>query len=567
VSTGNYAPEVAQLITAPHAQRFRAVAIDPTADAPLQLRIRDARVAWDETSSPRVMASLTCAADSLDELEQLAALDPRAGVRVQLEAGYVLEGGLESVDDLANLGLRRVTVSRPEGTALLELASDEALVVDGSPAVNAAVTASTHVAAINTLIGQCISPPPLLINTVAGPAVTVDPVTDRWATIADLADRIGAQCFDDGTRTWHLDAAPKLAAEPVHVMTSGPGGTLTDTTDSIDRDAWANYVTHVYEWRDSAGADKRVQATALVTQGTYKVTGDAGKRISLDRRSVPTTQAEANAAAANVLARQLTRSTAQTVVGVSAYWLRAGHTVRTTTPRGTTDRIVSRVVFAWPAGTMEVTSRREDVTTIDTDTPVVTTTTPPAAPSTPDPAPAPKVKYVTRWKAAGHATYRGTGVKHTYWEPDQIAFGYVSSTNGNQTGLLLFTGANSTGGETGKTIGQALAGATVHRIRLRATATDFYSFAGGDVRFGYAAGVIAEPATFKSARPYVTVSSWGVGDRRTVELTSSALATALKGGTTRAITVGPGSSSSPVHYGKLGVSAANMPELEIEYSK
>lgn len=576
MSTGLYDPSVDEVRTRTHRQVLRAVAYGGTLAAPLELDLTAARLTYDEATSPRVTADVEAVADTLEALAELAAIDPRTGTRVALEAGYVLEDGTEDVLDLADLGVRFVTVSRPANTVRLGLASDEALVVDASAAVNAPVTGATHVAAISTLIKQAISPAPTITASgPAGGAVTVNPVTDRWATIADLADRLGVRVYDDGTRRWRIVPDPRVASVPDVVLAGGRGGTLTDTVDSTDRESWANYIAHVYQWRDAAEVDRRVQATAVVLSGPYRITGPAGKRIVVDYRNVPTTQDAANAAASAVLARQLTRSTAQTVTAVAAWWLRPGHTARVSTIAGTADRLVSRVTFRWPDRLMDVTSRKADLVddlgqpvAIGTTTPVPPPETPTAP--TPDPAPetATKQTYTSTWTANAFATYRGTGVKRTDSLVDhETAHGNSGTgTNGNQSAVILFTAANSTGDETGKTITQALTGATVQRVRFRAKATHWYSYAGGTGRLGYYAGT-SIPASYTGAKPYVSAKDWKRNTFRTVDLTSTAFKAALVAGTSRGVTIGPGASSSTSYYGKLAADGSNAPTLEITYSK
>jgi hypothetical protein len=362
---------------------------------------------------------------------------------------------------------------------------------------------------------------------------------------------------------------------PDVILTGGPGGTLTDTEDSTDREAWANYITHVYEWRDAAEVDRRVQATALVTSGAYRVTGPAGKRIVVDYRNVPTTQAAANDAAAVVLSRQLTRSTAQAVTGIAAWWLRPGMTARVSTLAGTSDRLVSRVVFRWPDRLMDVTSRKPDPLddlgqpiTVGTTTPVP----PPETPTTPTPDPDPetvtKKTYTSTWTANAFGSYRASGARRTdSTVAHDVVFGNSGTgTNGNGSGVIMFTAANSTGDEAGKTIDEALTGATVTRVRFRAKATHWWSYAGGTGRLGYFAGT-SLPSSYTAAKPYVSVKDWKRNTFRTADLTSAAFKAALEAGTALGVTVGPGPSGSTTYYGKVAGDGSAAPTLEITYSK
>lgn len=579
MTTAPYTAEVAALRGRDHGQVLRAVAYGGNLDASIDLTVRSARVTFDEFTAPRVTADLEAAGDTLEELAELARLDPRAGVRVAIEAGYVLDDGTEDVAEFVDLGLRRVTVNRPDVAVTLTLASDEARVIDASAAVAATITGPSHTAAIAGLIRQALSPPPA-INTAGadtpGPAVTVDPVTDRWATIADLADRQNLRVYDAGLRVWKIETPPRLT-EPAVTLQGGPGGTLTATSSSTDRDVWANYVTLIYRWRTAADVDKEVRATAMTTTGPYRITGDAGKKIFVHNRDVPTTQAEANAAALAVLARSVTRSAAQSVTAVAAWWLRPGMTARVTDVAGTTDRIVSRVEFRYPDRLMTVASRLPDPgDEAGVATAASTTTPPPVIPSDPPPPrvvdpPAEddtKQVYTSSWKASGFATYRGNGVKRTDSGADHdVLFGNSGTgVNGNQSGILLFAAANSTGDETGKTIPQALTGATVQWVRLRAFASWFWSYNGGTARLGVIAAATL-PATYTGARPFKSVPDWRRNTTRTVDLTTSAVKSALANGSPLGVTVGPGGSNAQEWYGKLSADGANTPTLTIRYVK
>lgn len=569
--TDLYAEDTPQLITGPHGQVFRAHADHPSFDGPIELDVTTATVTLDEQRAPRVAATLTIVTPAAAVLAQL---DPRAGVRVILEAGYIRPGGDEDVSPVFDLGLRRTVARRPGDTTTLELAGDEALVIDASPAVAATVSSPTTTGAMLALIGQAISPAPRSSSTgPAGPAVNLNPVPDRWAAVADLGDRIGARAYDDGTRTWRIgpDAA---AGTAVHTIKVGAGGTVTESTDSTSRDSWFNYVQHVYRWRPTGGTDQQIVATAVVTGGPYAITGPAGKRISLDERSVPTTQADANAAAAAVLARQLTRSRERPLTAVAAWWVRPGDTVKVQrdTAQAPADELLSSVVFRVPDGLMDVTTRQLDPAGLHT----VDTTTPPPDPATPstpkpptvDPTPPAKQTYTSTWEGNASGSYRGTGVKRTDL-PGEVAQGYYGGTNGNQSAVVTFNSANSTGDETGKSISTALTGATVTRVEVFLYATHWFSYAGGTARIGYA-NLTAVPATFTGAKPYVSATGWKRDTGRWVTITSSALASALTSGACRAITVGPGASTSSTYYGKFAdvtATSSRRPKLRITYSK
>ena len=532
---------------------------------------------FDETRSPRVQARVECVLpETWDDLERL---DPLAGVRVELDVGYRRPGGDQDVATIVDLGLRRRNVDWASGTVTLTLASDEALVNDASPVAVGSLSAASTAAGVQTLLEQAISPAPNYTATVAGDAaVSVEAVTDRWGTMQDLADRRELALFDDGLRNWFLRPVPVLAGAPAATLAVGKGGTVLAPEADLARDDWFNYVCLRYRWRNTAGADQVVTATAYTSSGLYAITGDAGKRILLDERNVPTKQLDANAAARAVLARQLSRARSFTFSAIAAYWLRPGSTVRVTLPGGKPEsHLVSRVAFSPIAGTMTVSTRLPDQTSAT----IATTTPPPVIPNDPppppvvDPLPPAKVQYVSEWVASSSETYRSSGVKRTDLA-DRIGQGYnPGSINGNQAGVILFTAANSTPaagkrGETGKSITTALAGATVQNVKVYLWATHWWKSAGGIARVGWAA-LTSAPSTWKGGKVRKAESDWARNSGRWVDLTSSELAAGLTNGTVRARTVGPGLGTDTTYYGLFAgaahPTAAYRPRLRITYSK
>jgi hypothetical protein len=573
-----YLEDTPAVLAAPHDHIVRATLSHPSFGVlPLSLpQDSSVLVTFDEARAPRVEASL-----SVPLVEGLEAVDARAGVRLEVEAGYRRPDGTEDVQPLCDLGVRRTP--RNHAAGLLEVAtlSDEALVIDASPAVAEKVTATSPAVAVLDLLGKALSPTPYVehnLSSLSG-AVTIDPVEDRWSALVDLCDRYGAQVYDDGTRTWHALPAPTVAGEPVHTLAVGEGGTVLDPVEDVDRDAWSNYVLLRYRWRTAAGADAQVVATAYVAAGDYAITGPSGRRIFRDDREVSTTQAQANAAAREVLLRQLSRAETLRIRAIAAYWLRPGHTVDVVLPGKRTQRVlVSRVTFDPVQGLMDVVTRKPTGLSAGDSSSDVQTTTPPPDPATPttpkppvaDPAPPAKLRYVSEWAATATAAYRSNGAKRTDVDAGDLWQGTFSgSYNGNQRSLALFLGANSVPapgkrGETGKTIAQALTGVSagdVERVEVVAVLEHSWESDGAAVLFGIYDGT-AVPATAPSMAPYATSSSWKKDTSRVVNLTRSSTIRDLVDGSARGVTVGPAPSSSTDYYAR--VSALR---LRITYAK
>ena len=568
--TAPFPAEVEQLLTESHRQVVRARATHPALTGAVELAVEDITVSWNETTAPRVAANMSVTIP--DDSEMLAALDPRTGVRVEIDCGYVLPGGEEQVYTIADLGLRNRAIQRPANTVALACASDEMLAIDASPTASETVTGTSHSDAIQKLIKACISPAPRITSTVSGDAVTVDPVFDRWDTLNDIADRIGARAYDDGLRDWTITTSP-VVSTPSLTLTVGENGTVLTSDESLDRDGWFNYVLLRYKWTDTASVDHEVKATAYVKTGDYAITGPAGKRIFEAQREVPTTQAQANTAAASILSRLLTRAGSYRIQSVAAYWLRPGMTVSVKL-KGESDfknHLVQSVTFRPLSGTMEIETRlASDLAEIGTTTPPPVIPTDPPPPRDPDPTPPATQTVIAEWVANASQTYQSDGSKNTFADPD-ILQGYYSSLNGNQRSILLFSAANSTGDEVGKTVTQFLTGVSaddISKIEVWVYFYHWYYNGGGTARFGYYNGT-SIPATFSGGSPYVTQSDWPRKSGRWVNITSSALKNALVAGSCRAVLLGPGIGSDHEYYGKAygAGSSSNKPKFRITCKK
>lgn len=561
MSTSPFDATTEALLAESHRQVVRARATHPNFSAPMELDLEDCSLSWDGARAPRVQASLTCKVP--ETVADLAVIDPRLGVRVEIDCGYILPGGEEDVQTIADLGLRQIKVSRPDNRVLLECASDEALLIDASPAANASTTGATTAAAITDLIGQGISPAPMVTSSVTGPSVTVDPVTDRFETVRDLADRVNAKVYDDGLRDWFIVPAPTVAATPNMSLTVGEGGTILDSDSTLTRDGWFNYVYLRYRWTNTSGVDQSVQATAAINEGPFAITGPSGKRIYMEEREVPTTQAEANAAAAALLDRFMTRSTTYSLSSIAAYWLRPGQTVSVTLPLAPAAKhLVERITFRPLLGTMDLETREDT----ETYTAAPITTTPTSGGSVPDPEPPAAQTYTTVWTANASQTYKQGGSQNTF-TTDAIQ-GYYDSTNGNQQAVILFTGTATSGSHSGQSITTALSGATVSKVEVYLYANHWYYNGGGTARIGKYGGTTI-PSTYTGAAPYVTATGWQAGSGRWVTITSSALITELLSGFCRGVTVGPGVGTDRTYYGKFNGAAASSgkPQLRITYAK
>lgn len=319
------------------------------------------RVAFDETRAPRVQASLTCRVPTDQAL--LDRLDPRTGARLVIDAGYRRPDGLEDVQPLVDLGLRSRRVARPNDTMTLEGASDEALVIDNSASVGGSVVEINTQNGIANTIREIF--PGLTFDTTGAPggaALNQSPMGNKWTLVMDLADRIGAQVYDNGLRSWFIRPMPVLTTPALGVAV-GVNGTILGSDAGLDRDEdWGNRVLLTYKWTDSSNVAHQVYGVRSITSGVYAAVTGNTRVVEVDRE-IPATQTEANAAAASLVARTVTRGRSFSLQAISAYWLRPGHTIEVTLPLGDPEQhLVTGVEFDLGEGTMRVTTRLPDNT-------------------------------------------------------------------------------------------------------------------------------------------------------------------------------------------------------------
>lgn len=556
--TAPYLSDTPEVIKQSHSQVVRASITHPDLIGTLPLELTGVQFSFDETSAPRAICNIECVATVSPVPVQI---DPRTGVRLSLETGYVHPGGLEDVHEILDVGVRQITRNEASGTYSMMCAGDEALVIDASPVISESTGAVSHSSAIQVLLARSISPHPsvALPTGAVGGSVSVTELTDRWQAMADIADRVDAEVYDDGLRTFVMRPRPVLAGPtetPAHSLTVGENGTVLDVDSSLTRENWYNHVTLVYEWRDASDVDHHIEATAYVLNGKYRITGPAGKKSLIDRRYMETTQSEADAAARAILDRGISKSTSHELKAVAAYWLRPGMTVSLTLPnQAPALHLVSSVSFDPFDGTMRLVTRLPDTVIVTNGTV-----------GTPDPEPPAVQKYVSTWTSNGTEAYLQSG--NRWNNTEDMVQGYVSGAGNNQ-GIGIFTAANSTGDDTGKSISTALSGLVpddISKVEVYLYAHHWWYFAGGTARIGFYSGS-SLPSTFTGANPFVTVANWKRDSGRWVNITSPAVkASLISGG--RGVTVGPGKGTSAKYYGRFSpAGSSHPPKLRITYSK
>ncbi|MDQ5821178.1 MAG: hypothetical protein M3540_07050, partial [Actinomycetota bacterium] len=194
--------------------------------------------------------------------------------------------------------------------------------------------------------------------------LVIDPGTDLWASMADVAARVGAWLYVTEDRTWRVRSRPVVGSIAL-ALTVGEAGTIITSEAGMSREGWANYTILEYRFRDGAG-DQTVYGRAKVIDGPLRPAA-AGYRMHTETRNIKATQDQADAAAGSVLRNLVTRGRTLTLRAIAAYWLRPGETIEVTLPTGETEtHLVRSVSFTPAAGTMDVVTRQPNDATIET---------------------------------------------------------------------------------------------------------------------------------------------------------------------------------------------------------
>ncbi|WP_025159368.1 hypothetical protein [Leifsonia aquatica] len=349
-----------------------------------------ARITLDEGWSPYIQAEVTCAAPAGAVLERI---DPREDVRASLvlrrdfggsDPASVLSAqfagkkasavttawaGLHARDVTAahfypwndfgvrlpttrtmNLSVRSRRRGHRDGTLVLTLASDEALLqdyklVDTQPYTPTLSSVRAVVQAVLGRIGRALVPG-TADGTIDAAASIWKPGVSGWDYLAPLVQQAALRLWCDEFGLFHLDAG--AVATATGSLALSYTGTVTAAEDSIDRDTddWYDAVIITYSWTDALG----VQQTAY----DAATTPGYSRALALEYD----TPYPGPGAAQAVLNRAIGRGRVLSPTAVSDYAATPGQPVTITlddTPIQT--GYVSSVVFEWPADEMTVKTR------------------------------------------------------------------------------------------------------------------------------------------------------------------------------------------------------------------
>lgn len=347
-----YTPDTPSLIRATHEQRCTLTLSDGTTTwTPTAL---SGSLTLAEDWSP--FAQLTGTIGNVFTPAELAGLDPRSPLSLVLEAGYVHPDGTADLHPVFTGQLDGRDVKSAAGVIDVKASSAELLVQEAgwlAPATWKTFAGVTE--AIEWLAGYALGTPVLASSSLGTghrpdlvASVPLTPGQSLWEPIAAIALAADVRVYVDTAGTWTIAPKSTPAAEVAVYLSTGNGGIVETSTDTLTREGYYAAAVITFEWTDAGSVQRSIT-------GIY---GTAGAKTYTETRRSPVTQAQANAAAQATVRNLSTRGDSYECNGVAAYWLRPGHSVQITLANGTEARhIVKSVTFQFTAGTMTVTTR------------------------------------------------------------------------------------------------------------------------------------------------------------------------------------------------------------------
>lgn len=367
MTTAPWAVEAAQLLgrSARHLVRLTA----HTGAGDLVLTPTSGTLTEDEDHAPRWQGMIGCQVPA--DQATIDLLDPRRGVRVTIEAGYVLPSGREDAHPLATLDLYSCVIRRPQQDMILTLAGREQRIIDRDQiGAGPSWTSSTDaVTALRYLIATH-DDGAFLQGDWLGPFVTGQDATvlrdgeSPWGMVQTILDRVGADLWHDGLTGWRVARTSETATVTRAHLSTGSAGSITVSESERTRDGFANSVTVIHEYMTDDGP-QRVVGRASVLDGPHGVTA-AGRRSIVITRPYRGTHADSEIAAATLVRRAVSRGRRLSIETAHApYWVRAGDTIQVQLPTGPPERhIVTRLDLDLPSGAWHATTRRPETITI-----------------------------------------------------------------------------------------------------------------------------------------------------------------------------------------------------------
>lgn len=369
--TAPWSTDVSGLLSEPLRHVIEVRANHTSWPAPIPLDIESGTVNYSETQSPFISADMALRVPPTQA--ELDLLDPRQGVVIEIDAGYVLPDGTRDVHRLANLYLWDRVVKRPDNLVQLSARSMESRLIEWMPlgASKSFTFESDAGAAIKELIQWALPSAPVTnilpkASFVTGADIMAVGTGDNvMRAIFDIADRAGdGWVYEDGLGTWHVKPRPKFAGLSAAQLRTAINGTITRSDATLSLEDWYNSVLVEHRWYD--GEQRTAQGWAEVTSGSLSVAA-VGRRTLKITREYTGSAATAKSAASALVARTISRGRAISVeVGSAPYWIRPGSTVTIQLPTGTQERhLVTDVQFDLAgSGTANINTRLPENVTI-----------------------------------------------------------------------------------------------------------------------------------------------------------------------------------------------------------
>jgi len=286
----------------------------------------------------------------------LAQLDPREPLTVQVAAGYVHPDGTEDVHTIFTGQLEERRLRNPEAVVDVKASSAELFAHENDwlgadtfktfTGVREAVDYFASYATNSTIV--CSAHIPYNYRPADVTGIPLETGDNLWQVLDDIATKANVRLFVDTDGTWRIAAKAAVAGVTNAFLTTGGGGLVEKSQDYLSRDDYAAAAAVTYKWKDAGGVDRTVR-------GTY---GTNGKKSLTVERKWAATQTQANDAAKSIVRMMSTRGNGYSLEAVATYWLRPGMTVQVTLANGTEARhIVKSVTFNLLAGTMRVETR------------------------------------------------------------------------------------------------------------------------------------------------------------------------------------------------------------------
>lgn len=371
--TAPWDPRAAAEITQPVRHVIEVYANHTSWPARVRLDVEAGTVEFSEERAPHVQAQVTLRVPPTQAV--LDSLDPRLGVELQIDAGYVYPGGVRDVHRLATLRLWERTTTRPGNLVTLSARSGEARLIEWMPlgASTSFTAAHDAGASIAALIGWALPGATVVNELPPAPFVTgadtlaIGTGDNLMSALFDIADRAGnGWVYEDGNGTWRIGRRPEVAGQSAAILKVGVNGTLTASDASLSLDDWYNAVLVEHSWYDTE--PHTVHGWAEVTSGPLSVAA-VGRRALKVVRDYTGSTATARVSAAALVQRTVSRGRGLRIqVGAAPYWVRPGSTVTVQLPTGSQERhLVTSIQFDLRAsGTANIATRLPELVTITT---------------------------------------------------------------------------------------------------------------------------------------------------------------------------------------------------------